>query len=138
MTLELSRSRMGLGPTAPCPTWADRDDWCLALTDPVVQNFCITRGDTGRFMIIVTEHDGVTPIDIISATWDADIRVSFDEDPVAYFEVVPHPGQAHIVDVTLTAQMSQRLGVNAPAGTGEYIYDVEMNKLTVNPDVSRS
>jgi len=142
MTMEISRSRLGLPPVAPCPTIDDWRSQCLALTEPVRQDFCITRGDTGYFMLIVTEHDLQTPINISGASWDADIRLSHDDVPVAYFVVLPHPGELHIADVTLTPDQSERLD-------GDYVYDIQMDlngiittliagTLTVNKDVSRN
>jgi hypothetical protein len=138
--MEISRARLGL-PQASCQSWLDIGQ-CMALSEPVIQDLCIVRGDTGFFMIIVTEHDGVTPIDITSAVWDADIRVTYEEAAVGYFEVAPYPGQPHIAGVTLLPVISERLT------GGPYIYDVQMNlngvvttlvagTLTASKDVSR-
>ena len=137
MSVELSRSALGL---------AARHNDCvggeLCLTDPVDQDLCVTSGDTGSFMIVVTEADMQTPIDVSSATWDADIRVrAEDADAVGSFVVTLHPGYVHIVDVTLLPAVSSQL-------VGNYAYDVQMTldgkvttlvggTLAVNQDVSR-
>ena len=132
----LSRSALGL------PRARDCFGGELCLTDPVNQDLCVTSGDTGSFMIVVTEADMQTPIDVTAATWDADIRVrAEDMDTVGSFVVTLHPGYTHIVDVTLLPAISATL-------IGNYVYDVQMTldgkvttlvggTLAVNQDVSR-
>ena len=113
-------------------------------TQPQQLDLCAYRGDSGRFRLTVTEEDGITPIDVSSATWDADIRTSVDEEAEAgSFEVVPVAGMTNAVDVILTA------GLSATLNDGPYVYDVEMTMgievttlvvgvLTVTKDVSRT
>lgn len=113
-------------------------------TQPQQLDLCAYRGDSGRLRLTITEADGVTPIDVSSATWDADIRKTADDDVVAgSFEVVPVAGMTNAVDVILTAPVSAALD-DSP-----YVYDVEMTMgvevttllvgtLTVTKDVSRA
>jgi hypothetical protein len=131
----LSRSALGLARINDCAGGE------LCLTDPVDQDLCVYRGDTGYFMIVVTEADMTTPIDVTTATWQALIKVSPDEkDPVGAFVVTMHPGEVNVVDVTLPPLISATLA-------GPYFYDVEMTldgkvttlvagTLTVDKDVS--
>jgi hypothetical protein len=93
----------------------------------VNQDLCVYRGDTGYFMIVVTEADMTTPIDITTATWQAAIKRSVDDlDVAGVFVVTAHPGEINVVDVTLFPVVSSTLD-------GVYVYDVEMtldNKVT--------
>jgi len=137
MTTYLSRSALGLARVGDCVN----NEICL--TDPVDQDLCVYRGDTGYFMIVVTEADMTTPIDITTATWQAAIKRSVDDlDVAGVFVVTPHAGEINVVDVTLFPAVSSTLD-------GVYVYDVQMtldNKvttlvagtLTVDKDVSWS
>jgi hypothetical protein len=114
----------------------------LCLSDPVDVALCVYRGDTGTFRITLTDTAG-TPVDISTATWDADIRVLADDvAPVCSFTVTPVVGIPEAVDVTLTAVDSALLDLPA------YVYDVQMTlgtvvqtlvagPLTTTKDVSR-
>jgi|KBSMisStaDraftv2_1062788.scaffolds.fasta_scaffold813923_2 hypothetical protein len=131
----LSRSALGLARINDCGGGE------ICLTDPVDQDLCVYRGDTGYFMIVVTEADMTTPIDVTTATWQALIKVSADDkDPVGAFVVTMHPGEVNVVDCTLLPAISAQLA-------GTYFYDVEMTldgkvttlvagELTVDKDVS--
>ena len=137
MTTELSLSALGLASHRDCYGGE------LCLTDPVNQDLCVYRGDTGYFMIVVTEADMTTPIDITTATWQAAIKRSVDDlDVAGVFVVTPHPGEINVVDVTLFPVVSSTLD-------GVYVYDVEMTldgkvttlvagTLTVDKDVTWS
>lgn len=113
----------------------------ICLTDPIVQDLCIYRGDTGRLKLTVTQ--GGAPLNISTATWDADIRT--DEDSattLASFTVTPVGGDTASVYLDLSAVASATL--SAPA-----VYDVQMTlagtvqtllrgAITVTKDVSRT
>jgi hypothetical protein len=140
MTVTLSRSQLGLP-----ELYADSAQPLAAtcLTQPQILELCAYRGDSGRFRVTVTEADGTTPIDISSATWDADIRKSADATVVAgTFTVVPVAAVTNAVDVILTA------AVSATLDDSPYVWDLEMTMgtevttllvgpLVVTKDVSR-
>jgi len=138
MTASVSLGALGIQALAAIDQFAEP----LCFTQPDELDLCVYRGDTGRFRIQVTEADLVTPIDITSATWDADIRRTADGALVGSFDVVPVEGTVNAVDVFLNAELSELL--NEPP----YVYDVEMTigtevitllygDLTVTKDVSR-
>jgi hypothetical protein len=116
----------------------------MCFTQPLLQDLCAYRGDSGRFRVEVTEPDGVTPIDVSAATWDADIRKDEDDVELAgSFVVEPVAGSPSMVDVILTA------AVSATLSESPYVWDLEMTMgtevttllaggLTVTKDVSRA
>lgn len=114
----------------------------LVLSEPTVVDLKVYRGDTGGFRITVSDSDSL-PVDVSTATWDADIRLkATDVDVITSFDVVPVSGDVSSVDVKLSSVKSYMLDSNC-------VYDVEMTlagnvytlvggKITVTQDVSRT
>ena len=112
------------------------------LSGPMVTNLAVYRGDSGRFRITVADYNG-TPVDISTATWDADIRKTADDPTViTSFTVTPVAGDPASVDVVLAADQSALLD-------GNCVYDVQMTlgaevstliygSITLTQDVSRA
>lgn len=116
----------------------------LVLSSPMEVDLALYKGDTGKFRITVTDDLGA-PVNISSATWDADIRVNAEDsgNPVANFTVTPVGGDTSSVDVSISAVNSASLSVTS------YVYDIQMTlsgnvntllhgALIVTQDVSRS
>jgi hypothetical protein len=113
----------------------------ICLTQPTEQDLCIYRGDTGRLKLTVSS--GGAPLNVSTATWDADIRATEDDTTVlASFTVTPVGGDTASVYIDLSAGASAQLD-------GDALYDVQMTlagtvqtllrgKITVTKDVSRS
>jgi hypothetical protein len=113
----------------------------ICLTQPTEQDLCIYRGDTGRLKLTVSS--GGAPLNVSTATWDADIRATEDDATVlASFTVTPVGGDTASVYIDLPAAASAQLD-------GDALYDVQMTlagtvqtllrgKITVTKDVSRS
>lgn len=114
----------------------------ICLTQPTEQDLCIYRGDSGRLKLTVSS--GGAPLNVSTATWDADIRLTEDDAAaLASFTVTPVGGDTASVYIDLSAVASAALNVD------EAVYDVQMTlggtvqtllrgKITVTKDVSRS
>lgn len=141
MTATISRAALGL------PDFHLEAPELMAatcFTQPQKLDLCAYRGDSGRFRVTLTEANGTTPIDISTATWDADIRLNVDDTVVAGTLLVqPVPGMTNAVDVILTAVVSASLAAAV------YVWDLEMTlgaevttllagSLIVTKDVSRA
>lgn len=131
-------------PNLAAPRGANLGEVCFS--DPATLNLCIYRGDTGVFRVTVTYADG-QPIDVSSATWDADIRTSAAATTtLGSLVVTPVPGEPSKVDVAIPAATSAALPPNtAPAP----VWDLQMTlagqvqtllkgSVTVTGDVSRT
>jgi hypothetical protein len=116
----------------------------LVLSEPLVVDLKVYRGDTGGFRITVTDSEVPPgPVDVSTATWDADIRLkATDATVITSFDVVPVTGDVSSVDVKLPSDKSYMLD-------GNCVYDVQMTldgnvytlvggKITVTQDVSRT
>jgi hypothetical protein len=138
MTVTLSLAALGIASSPGSCSGAP-----LPLSEPLVTDLWVYRGDTGRFQVAVTEADGTTPVDISAATWSAQIRLTdADVAAAAEFTIEPLAGQTHIIEVVLDAATSASLVEPS------YVYDVEMTldgevttlirgTITVEGDVSR-
>jgi hypothetical protein len=106
-------------------------------------DLALYKGDSGKFRVTVTDDAGA-PINVSTATWDADIRVNAADagTPVANFTVTPVGGDTSSVDVAISAANSASLAV------ATYYYDLQMTlsglvttlitgKVFVTQDVSR-
>lgn len=114
----------------------------IVLSDPIIVDLAIYRGDSGGFRISVKDPYGA-PIDISAATWDSDIRLTDMATTVlTSFDIVPVVGDNSSIDAVLSAESSALL-------TGSCVYDVEMTLagkvltlirgvIDVTPDVSRT
>ena len=98
----------------------------LVLSSPMEVDLALYKGDTGKFRITVTDDLGA-PINISTATWDADIRVNAADAgaPVANFTVTPVGGDTSSVDVAISAVSSAALAVTS------YYYDIQMTLSTI-------
>ena len=115
-------SRAGLAPRAVLPP---SEVAPVCFTKPGVVDICIYRGDSGRIRVRVTDTLG-TPVDVSTATWDCDIRLTPDSTEVLCSpDVVPVPGIPNAVDVVLTAECSA--GIDMPPDVDGY-WDLEMTK----------
>lgn len=114
----------------------------LCLTQPLIQDLCVYRGDSGRIKVTVTAAGGAQ-VDVSTATWDADIRATADTAEVlATFLVTPVPSEPASVYLDLSAAESAKLNTDG-------VYDLQMTlaglvqtilagKVVVTKDVSRS
>jgi hypothetical protein len=114
----------------------------ITLSQPIKIDLKVYRGDSGRFRITVRDPSG-NPIDISTATFDADIRLkATDATTLTSFDIVPVAGDPASIDVMLSAANSDLL-------TGPCVYDVEMTlsglvttlvtgSIAVTQDVSRT
>ena len=118
----------------------------IALSGPMKVNLSVYRGDSGRFRLAIGDSLGA-PIDVSTATWDADIRLKADDvDTITEFDVVLVDVVAapdkNTIDVILTPAKSEML----PSAC---VYDLEMTlggevttliygAITVTYDVSRT
>jgi hypothetical protein len=111
----------------------------VVLSDPLIADIQVYRGDSGRFRVRVNEDD--SPVDLTAATWDADIRATADETVVLGSFTVT------LLD-TLTAEVVLPAAVSAvlPA---KAVWDLQMTldgevqtllrgDVTVIKDVSRT
>jgi hypothetical protein len=113
----------------------------ITLSKPIKVDIELYRGDSGSFRITVTDEFG-GPIDISSATWDADIRLNVSSPTViTNFEIVPVGGDISTIEVVLPPENSEL--ISTPC-----VYDIEMRMgtavstlvygaITVTADVSR-
>jgi hypothetical protein len=113
----------------------------IVLSEPIKVDIGVYRGDSGSFQITVKDNVGA-PIDVSSATWDADIRINAAAPVViTNFEIVPVGGDTSSVMVILPSENSEL--INLPC-----VYDIEMRlggtvstlvygAITVTQDVSR-
>ena len=113
----------------------------IELSSPKEIDLIVYRGDSGGFTISLKDLDG-NPINISTATWNADIRASITGPRViATFDIAPVVGDTSSVDILLSAENSALLDSNC-------VYDVQMTldnevttlvkgSITVNLDVSR-
>jgi hypothetical protein len=107
-------------------------------------NISVYRGDSGRFRLAIGDSLGA-PIDVSTATWDADIRLQAD-DPTTItefdVEMVTTVTDNNTIDIILDATKSAML----PASC---VYDLEMTlagevttliygTITTTYDVSRT
>jgi hypothetical protein len=124
---------------------------CLCTqTFPIWVDMTVYRGDSGHFWCSVHEClDFDQQLNLNNATWDADIRHTFDDtDPIVTMDVIPvwnsWPFQALVgtVEVVLTAANSEKLHTDA-------VWDLQMNlnghvttlvagNVFVTKDVSRT
>ena len=137
MTVTVSRA--ALAPRAILPPSAF-DPVCF--TKPGVVDLCVYRGDSGRVRVRITDTEGV-PVDVSTATWDVDFRVSEDDPTVLCSpDVEPVAGEPNAVDIVLTAACSENLNEDG-------VWDMQMQlngetttilagKLLVTKDVSRA
>lgn len=79
----------------------------IIVSDPLPVDLFVYRGDSGRFRVQVTDPDG-TPLDVSAASWDCDIRSTFDATPVIVSLVVT-PVDMSTVEVVLDALKSSLL-----------------------------
>lgn len=74
----------------------------LVLSDPEVIDLEIYRGDSGSFIVTVTDALGA-PIDVSAASWLAEIRETPDSPtPITAMTVTPVAGQPSQVAVKIT------------------------------------
>lgn len=92
----------------------------LVLSSPMEVDLELYKGDTGKFRVTFKNENG-TPINVSTATWDADIRVNAaDAATVASFTVTPVGGDTSSIDVSLTNVLSATLPL------GNLFYDLQM------------
>lgn len=113
----------------------------IVLSDPLIVDLEIYRGDSGGFRISVKDPYGA-PIDISDATWDSDIKLNENESiPMTTFDIVPVVGDTSSVDAVISPEKSSLL-------TSSCVYDVQMTldtkvrtlirgSISVTQDVSR-
>ena len=118
----------------------------IQFSNPSRLDLGVYRGDTGTFRVTVTASDGVTPVNVSSATWDCDIRSTAETaTAIGSMAVTPVVGQTNQVDVALPKIVSALLAVQADP----YVWDLEMTlgaqvqtilrgTIAVTPDVSRA
>jgi hypothetical protein len=114
----------------------------IVLSEPLNVDLAVYRGDSGTFRISVKDA-AAAPVNISSATWDADIRSNAASTSViTNFVLTPVGGDTSSIDVVLTAANSELLPSNC-------VYDVQMTlggkvttlvygDITVTIDVSRA
>jgi len=111
----------------------------ITLSAPVQLDLAIYRGDTGHFQVHLTDSLG-QPVDVSTATWDADIRLTADDTTTVGSFVITTVDSATI-DVAVDTALSEVL---PPAA----VWDLEMTnngevktllagKITSTVDVSR-
>jgi len=90
----------------------------IVIGDPDTADLVVYRGDSGRFLVNVTDNTG-TPLDVSTAVFDCDARATPDAaTPFTSLTVTPAPGIPSAVDVTLTATQSRLLA--------DGVWDLEM------------
>jgi hypothetical protein len=116
------------------------DPSTVVLSQPLIGNLIVYRGDTGRFRVSATDGQGGDPVDLTDATWEADIRLTVDAaEPLGSFEV--DLVDAFTAEVTLPAGLSATLPPTS-------VWDLQMTlngdtrtlirgDLTVTKDVTR-
>ena len=114
----------------------------IVLSDPMIVDLLVYRGDSGGFRISVKDSNG-DPLDVSGATWDSDIRLTGPATTViTNFDIVLVDEDTSSIDVVLTAESSNML-------IADCVYDVEMTLgadvrtlvrggITVTQDVSRA
>jgi hypothetical protein len=116
----------------------------IALSGPMRVNISVYRGDSGRFRLAIGDSLGA-PIDVSTATWDADIRLQADDpSTITEFDVelVTTVTDNNTIDIILDAAKSALLPATC-------VYDLEMTlagevttliygTITTTYDVSRT
>lgn len=91
----------------------------LVLSEPLKTDLVVYRGDSGSFMVTMTDADG-TPMDVSTATWLCQMRSLADDTTVlATLEVTPVGGDPASVVVHLPDAESDALSVKA-------VWDLQM------------